>query len=100
MVVVEISDATGSRRREMEIPDDVPVKRILIVAAERMGLPQEGPDGQLVSYRFHHRNSGRQLLDEETLVQAGVRNGDELRLQPEITAGCGRPLEGRNRHAG
>jgi hypothetical protein len=40
-----------------------------------------------MSYKFHHRASGRQLLDDETLEAAGVQNCDILRLQPEITAG-------------
>jgi hypothetical protein len=54
-----------------------------------MNLPRHSPDGQLMSYKFHHRGTGRQLLEEETLSQAGVRSGDVLRLQPEITAGAG-----------
>jgi hypothetical protein len=40
-----------------------------------------------MSYKLHHRRTGSQLLDLQTLAQAGVINGDELRLQPEITAG-------------
>jgi hypothetical protein len=43
-----------------------------------------------MSYKFHHKASGRQLLDEETLADAGVKEGDVLRVQPEITAGGGR----------
>jgi hypothetical protein len=41
----------------------------------------------MMSYKFQHRASGRQLLDEETLSSAGVHDGDIVRLQPEITAG-------------
>ncbi|MBT3288592.1 MAG: hypothetical protein HN380_14690 [Victivallales bacterium] len=40
------------------------------------------------SYKFHHKATGRQLLDEQTLRDAGVRDGDVLRVQPEITAGA------------
>jgi hypothetical protein len=40
-----------------------------------------------MSYKFHHKASGRQLLDDQTLRSAEVLNGDILRLQPEITAG-------------
>ena len=46
-----------------------------------------GPDGQPLSYKFHHKQSGRQIADEETLEEAGVRQGDVLRLVAEITAG-------------
>jgi len=41
-----------------------------------------------MSYKFHHRSSGRQLLDTQTLGEAQVKAGDVLRLQPEITAGA------------
>ncbi len=87
LMIVEVWDATGSKRQEVELPDDVPVNRVLVVLADRMQMPREGPDGQLISYKFHHRASGKQLLDEQTLRQAGVRPRDVLRLQPEITAG-------------
>jgi hypothetical protein len=40
-----------------------------------------------MSYKFHHKASGRQLLDDQTLLAAKVQHGDVLRLQPEITAG-------------
>ena len=87
MMIVEVWDATGSKRQEAELPDDVPVNRILVVLVDRMQMPREGPDGQMISYKFHHRASGKQLLDEQTLRQGGVHQGDVLRLQPEITAG-------------
>ena len=89
MVKVRISDISGSRVNEVESPDDVPVNRILVVLVERMNLPLNSPDGQLMSYKLHHRRTGQQLLDNQTLAQAGVVNDDELRLQPEITAGRG-----------
>jgi hypothetical protein len=83
-----VSDISGTRTNEVEAPDDVPVNRVLVVLVERMNLPINSPDGQLMSYKLHHRRTGSQLLDNQTLGQAGVTNGDELRLQPEITAGA------------
>ena len=41
-----------------------------------------------MSYKLHHRRTGSQLLDHQTLLQGNVVAGDELRLQPEITAGA------------
>ena len=73
---------------EVEAPDDVSINRLLVVLVERMNLPLNSPDGQLMSYKLHHRRSGSQLLDNQTLAQASVIDGDELRLQPEITAGA------------
>ncbi|MGE0489194.1 MAG: EsaB/YukD family protein [Vulcanimicrobiota bacterium] len=86
-VRVKILDVSGSRSREAELPADVPVERLLILLVERLELPLNSPDGQLMVYKLHHRASGRQLLDHETLGQAQVKHGEELRLQPEIIAG-------------
>lgn len=87
MIKMRISDISGSRVNEVEAPDDVAINRLLVVLIERLNLPLNSPDGQLMSYKLHHRRTGSQLLDNQTLAQAGVHAGDELRLQPEITAG-------------
>jgi uncharacterized ubiquitin-like protein YukD len=85
--VVEIWDATGNKKIKAELPDDEPVNKILVLLVDKMNLPRFSPDGQLMSYKFHHKASGRQLLDDETLYNAAVNDGDILRIQPEITAG-------------
>lgn len=84
---VTIMDATGTKQQEAEVPGDAQVIRLIAKLVELMNLPLSGPDGQPLAYKFHHRNSGRQLRDDETLVDAGVTDGDTLRLVPEITAG-------------
>ena len=71
----------------VELPDDAPVNKLVSILVQRLSLPQDGPDGAPLSYKFHHKNSGRQLQDQQTLADAGVEDGDILRLQPEITAG-------------
>jgi uncharacterized ubiquitin-like protein YukD len=86
-ITIEIWDATGNKKQLVEVPQDAPVNRLIAVLIERMNLPRHSPDGQLMSYKLHHKASGRQLLDEQTLAAGGVANGDVLRLQPEITAG-------------
>src|SRR5215470_7452083 len=85
---VEVWDATGNKKAVVNLPKDAPVNRIIVLLVDRMNLPRHSPDGQLMSYKFHHKASARQLLDEETLQDAGVKEGDVLRLQPEITAGA------------
>jgi uncharacterized ubiquitin-like protein YukD len=90
MITVQVWDATGSKRQDVELPDDAPVNRVLVVLIEKMKLPRQSPDGQLMSYKFHHKATGRQLLDGQSLRDAEVKDGDVLRLQPEITAGAGK----------
>jgi uncharacterized ubiquitin-like protein YukD len=87
LLTVQVWDATGNKRQQVQMPDDAPVSRLLVVLLEKMKFPQYAPDGQPLSYKFHHRASGKQLLDEQSLAQVGVKDGDVLRLQPEITAG-------------
>lgn len=89
-ITIEVWDATGNKRQSVEVPVSAPVNRVIAVLIDRMNLPRQSPDGQLMSYKFHHRASGKQLLDTETLENAGVVSGDILRLQPEITAGANR----------
>ena len=86
-VTVTVMDTTGNKEQKASLPDDAPVGRILAKLVQMMQLPVTGPDGQPMSYKFHHKASGKQLTDEQTLAEAGVKDGDVLRLQPEITAG-------------
>jgi len=88
-IKVQVVDVSGSRGSEVVAPDDVSIERILVLLVERLNLPLNSPDGQLMSYKLHHRRTGTQLLETQTLAEAGVKSGDELRLQPEITAGRG-----------
>jgi hypothetical protein len=84
---VRVLDVSGTRSRPADLPDDVAANRIIVLLVERLDLPLTSPDGQIMSYKLHHRRSGQQLLDNQTLAEAGVQPEDELRLQPEITAG-------------
>ncbi len=86
-VNVTVIDVTGNKEQQATLPDDAPVRRIIAKLVQMMKLPATGPDGQPMSYKFHHKASGRQLTDEQTLGEAEVKDGDVLRLQPEITAG-------------
>jgi hypothetical protein len=84
---LEVWDATGNKRLPVQVPDDVAVERILMVLADKLHLPKHAPDGQLMSYKFHHRRLGLQLRDDQTLQEQQVVDGDVVRIQPEITAG-------------
>lgn len=86
-MTIEVWDATGNKRQTVEVPANAAVNRVIAVLVDRMNLPRHSPDGQLMSYKFHHKASGRQLLDTQSLEEGGVKSGDVLRLQPEITAG-------------
>jgi uncharacterized ubiquitin-like protein YukD len=84
---VTVFDSTENKRVPVELPDDAASGKIVSVLVQKLNLPSNGPDGAPLSYKFHHKNSGRQIQDSQTLADAAVKEGDILRLQPEITAG-------------
>ena len=84
---IVVIDATGSRQQDATVPGTAESLRLIAKLVELMDMPVVGPDGQPLSYKVHHKRLGRQLRDEETLIDAGVQDGDTLRLVPEITAG-------------
>ena len=85
---VIIADTTGNKEQKVGLPDDIKCGIIMVKLVEKVKLPSVGPDGNMISYKFVHKASGRQLLETQTLREAGVKDGDVLRLQPEITAGA------------
>lgn len=85
---VIIIDATGNREQKAGLPDDVPIGKVMIKLVEKMNLPLNGPDGSPISYKFIHKVSGKQLFENNSLRDANVKDGDVLRIQPEITAGA------------
>lgn len=97
LLTVEVWDATGNKRRQVQMPDDAPINRVMVVLLEKLSFPTSAPDGQPLSYKLHHKASGKQLLDTQCLRDIGVKDGDVLRLQPEITAGLGAPPAGASR---
>ena len=88
---VIIVDATGNKEQKVGLPDDVRCGVIMVKLVEKINLPSVGPDGNPISYKFIHKVTGKQLLETQTLAEAGIKSGDVLRLQPEITAGAAEP---------
>jgi hypothetical protein len=82
-----VVDATGNKTEAVTVPDNVAAGRIVGKLVELLQLPVVGPDGQALSYKFHHKQSGHQINDNDTLADAGVNENDVLRLVAEITAG-------------
>ena len=84
---VTFLDQTGAKSVEAVVADTVVVKRILPNIITKMNLPVVGPDGQPMSYSLDHKEGGKRLREDQTLVQAMVEDGDHLIVYPEIVAG-------------
>jgi hypothetical protein len=83
---VVILDHTGSKKTQVELPDNVPMGRLLPALAARMQLPTQQA-GVPISYQLDNRRSGRRLNDDDTLQSANVQTDDLLALLPVVTAG-------------
>lgn len=84
---VVFMDQTGAKSVEAVVADTVTVKRILPNIITKMNLPVVGPDGQPMSYSLDHKEGGKRLREDQTLIDAMVRDGDHLIVYPEIVAG-------------
>jgi len=84
---VTFLDQTGAKSVEAVIAEGVTVRRILPNVITKMNLPVTGPDGQPMSYSLDHKEGGSRLQENQTLADAGVREGDHLIVYPEIVAG-------------
>lgn len=85
---VTFLDQTGSKSVEAMIAPPVTVARVLPSLITKLNLPITGPDGQPMTYSLDHKEGGRRLRENETLVEAGVADGDHLIVYPEIVAGA------------
>lgn len=64
------------------IPGDYQVEEIISEVIAELDLPLLTDDRQPISYRFLHLQHNHYLLNAKTLPEAGVRDGDTLKLVP------------------
>ncbi len=86
MINVTIISNSVDKQWPATVPDDAPAKDVVRALVKKQGLPMEH-SGDPVSYRFHHKQSGRMLNGQQSLRDGGVRDGHVLRLQAELQAG-------------
>lgn len=83
-------DVPGSNRREERRSGDCRYGHCEADSAQHHHQdepPQMGPDGQPMSYSLDHKEGGKRLREEQTLIDASVADGHHLIVYPEIVAG-------------
>ena len=80
-IKVTVTDQAGGKTVTAELPADAPMNRLIPALVTKMTLPTN------VQYGIQHKQSGKQLGTNDTLTSAGVKEGDTLRLLPNVTAG-------------
>ena len=74
-IKVIIYDPTGSKKTPVELPEDVPMRRLIPALVSKMGLPTT-QGANPIAYRLDHRSSGKRLSDNGSLADAGVTEDD------------------------
>ena len=80
-VKVTVTDQTGSNPVTAELPGDAEMSRLIPALITKLKLPAD------VKYKIQHKQSGKELADKDTLIDAGVKEGDTLRIFPDVVAG-------------
>ncbi|MBI4859045.1 MAG: EsaB/YukD family protein [Candidatus Riflebacteria bacterium] len=86
-VKVTFLDQTGAKSVQAVISDNVQVRKIIPQIITKMKLPVTSPDGTPMSYSLDHKEGGKRLLEDQTLMDANIKDGDHLIVYPEIVAG-------------
>jgi len=86
-LTVQFLDQTGAKTVKAKISPTVQVKNIIPAIITKMLLPITAPDGTPMSYALDHKELGKRLQEDQTLPDAGVKEGDHLIVFPEIVAG-------------
>jgi uncharacterized ubiquitin-like protein YukD len=88
MIEIILEDHTGNTSKIAKMSDTASIQKLIPALITALELPITDPAGHPVRYNLWH--NGHQLKEDETLVSAGVLDGDTLTIVPEITRGEGR----------
>jgi hypothetical protein len=86
-ILVTFLDQTGAKSVKAKISGTVAVQKIIPSIITKMMLPVTAPDGLPMSYSLDAKRLGVRLVEEKTLPEQGIREGDVLIVYPEIVAG-------------
>jgi len=86
-VRVQVLDPTGSSERRVGVPVNWTVERFIREYARRLNLPTVDERGNLVSYEAVLKRTGEILDPQKTIQQAGIQEGDIIRLRARQEGG-------------
>jgi hypothetical protein len=79
-LMVELEDRIRYKRMQIGLADDQPVGDVIEALIEQFELPRQTFDRRRIDYRLVRARGGRRLGAEATLVEAGIGEGERLRL--------------------
>jgi len=85
-ITITARDVSGQRKTTCEISRGSSVNDLIDRLGDRMGLLREDSEGRPIAWHLRHDREGRALHRSEKVGEA-LQQGDEIRVQPEISAG-------------
>jgi hypothetical protein len=79
-ISITISMYDRSRRAAVTLPDSTKVEVLMEQCSQRWALPH-------ASFIFRNVGSNQLLLEEESLMEAGIGSGSELQIFPLVEGG-------------
>ena len=86
-VQVVVIDPTKTRSQKAELPDDIPMERLIPALVTKLGLKVTDDQGRPQSYKLTLVRTGEMIGEKETLADKGVQADDELKMSVEIVPG-------------
>jgi hypothetical protein len=77
----------NGENKQVEVPDDVPVKELLPEMVTALKLPVTATDGRPMNYELSSKALGRKIREDETLALAKIPSDDRMTFSPKVTAG-------------
>lgn len=76
---LNVMDHLRGTKTRVDVPDDVPVKKLIPALVKRLGLPSQH-NGNPVAYSLDNRLAGESLEDERTLAENGIEDDAVLAI--------------------
>ncbi|MEJ2148757.1 MAG: EsaB/YukD family protein [Chloroflexota bacterium] len=80
VLTVELEDRIRYKRMQIGLADDQPVGDVIEALLEQFELPRQTFDQRPIDYRLVRARGGRRLKEDATLIEAGIGEGERLRL--------------------
>ncbi|BBB48027.1 ubiquitin family protein [Pelolinea submarina] len=78
-IKVKVSDSTGAKVKDVEVPSNVNIKRLIPVMVNKLGFENN-------QYIAVNKRTGYQYNDNDTLEGTDTKEGDLIRLMANITS--------------
>lgn len=86
-VNITLLRADTNQEFDVELPDDVEIRRLLPAVLGELALPTMSNDGNIISYGISNKRTGQEYGESDVLSSSSTKEGDTLLLTSTFVAG-------------